>query len=69
MASDKTEALEIALAHAEANIEDLSEEVRRQGLEIEVLRKEIGRITRSMEAMLERGDEDAPPVNQPPPHW
>ena len=69
MASDKAEALEMALAHAEANIEDLSQEVRRQGLEITELRKEIGRITRSLEAMLERGDDDAPPVNQPPPHW
>lgn len=69
MASD-TEALEIALAHAEANIEDLSTELRRQGEEMDALRREMGRLTRTMEAMMADRDEgDVPEANQPPPHW
>ena len=69
MASDRTEALEVALAHAEAAIEDLSEEIRRQGSEIDQLRREIGKLTRTMAAMLEDREDDAPPADQPPPHW
>lgn len=70
MTSDaRIEALEIALAHAEAAVEDLSGEVTRQGGEIDALRREIGKLTRTMQAMLEDGDKDAPPANQKPPHW
>lgn len=70
MTSDsRIEALEIALAHAEAAVEDLSGEVTRQGAEIDALRREIGKLTRTMEAMLDDRDEEAPPANQRPPHW
>ncbi|MEL7462986.1 MAG: SlyX family protein [Pseudomonadota bacterium] len=69
MTSEKIEALEIALAHAEASIEDLSEVAQRQGAEIEALRREIGKLTRTLEAMLEDRDEDAPPADQKPPHY
>ena len=70
MTSDsRIEALEIALAHAEAAVEDLSDEVTRQGAEIDALRREIGKLTRTMEAMLDDRDEEAPPANQCPPHW
>ena len=69
MTSEKIEALEIALAHAEASIEDLSEVAQRQGGEIEGLRREVGKLTRTLEAMLEDRDEDAPPPDQKPPHY
>lgn len=69
MTSEKIEALEIALAHAEASIDDLSEVAQRQGAEIEALRREIGKLTRTLAAMLEDRDEDAPPANQKPPHY
>ena len=68
MTSERIETLEIALAHAEATIDDLSTEVRRQGLEIDGLRKEIGKLTRSLET-LAASDEDAPAADQRPPHW
>lgn len=68
MISDRIEALETALAHAEAAIEDLSDVIREQGAEIEQLRRELGRLTRSLETMIEEG-QDAPPANQRPPHY
>lgn len=48
---------ETALAHAEAAIEDLSDELRRQAAEIDDLRRDI----RRLEALIERsrGDDGA----------
>lgn len=66
--SDRIEALETVVAHQEAAIEDLSETVQQQWAEIERLKRDMGKLTRSLEAMVEDGDE-APPVNQPPPHY
>lgn len=68
MTSDRIEGLETALAHAEAAVEDLSDVVRAQGAEIEALRREVGRLTRTMAAMLE-DVEEAAPANQKPPHY
>lgn len=68
MSSDRIEALEIALAHAEAAIEDLSEMVQRQTAELDALRRELGKTTRTIEAMLEDGEEAAP-ADQTPPHY
>ncbi|MEO1613283.1 MAG: SlyX family protein [Pseudomonadota bacterium] len=69
MTSDRIEALEIALAHAEASIEDLSEVAQRQGAEIEALRRDIGKLTRTLEAMLEDREDDAPQADRKPPHY
>lgn len=68
MTSDKIEALETVVAHQEAAIEDLSETVQALWAEIERLKRDMGKLTRSLEAMAEDGD-DAPAVNQPPPHY
>jgi len=68
MTSDRLEALETVVAHQEAAIEDLSETVREQWSEIERLKREIGKLTRSLEAIVE-GGEEAPPANQRPPHY
>ena len=68
MTSDRIEALEAHVAHQEAAIDDLSDMVRRQGEELDALRREIGKLTRTLEAMLQ-GGEEAPPANQPPPHY
>lgn len=54
MTGDRLTAAEIALAHAEAAIEDLSDEVRRQGAEIEALRRDI----RRLEALIDRLRDD-----------
>lgn len=65
---DRIVALETALAHAEAEIADIAETARAHWAEIEALKAEIGRLTRSLEAMLEdRGD--APPPDAKPPHY
>lgn len=68
MTSDRLEALETVVAHQEAAIDDLSETVQAQWAEIERLKREIGKLTRSLEAMVEDAEE-APPVNQRPPHY
>ena len=69
MSSDRIEALEEALAHAEKAIEDLSDEAIRQAAEIDRLTRQIAKVTRTIEAMAEDDGDDAPPVDQPPPHW
>lgn len=69
MTSDRIEALEIALAHAESAIGDLSDICRAQGLEIDVLKREIGKLTRSLEALATDGGEDAPAADRRPPHY
>lgn len=62
----RIDALEMALAHAEAAVEDLSETCRAQWAEIDALKTELARLTRSLEAALQEPDE---PVDRPPPHW
>lgn len=64
----RIEALEIALAHAEAALEDLSETCRAQWAEIDALKAAVGKLTRTLEAAME-DDEDAPPPDRPPPHY
>ncbi len=68
MTSDRIEALETVVAHQEVAIEDLSETVQAQWAEIEKLKRDLGKLTRSLEALADGGDE-APPANQPPPHY
>lgn len=71
MDSDRIEALEIALTHAEAAVADLSDACREQWREIDLLRKEIGKLTRTMEAFARAASEEkgAPDPNQRPPHY
>lgn len=65
---DRLVALETALAHADAEIAELAEIARAHWAEIERLKAEIGKLTRSLEAMLEdRGDEA--PADAKPPHY
>ncbi|MEM7523044.1 MAG: SlyX family protein [Pseudomonadota bacterium] len=68
MTSDRFEAIETAVAHAEAMIDDLSSVIQAQGAEIDALTRKIAKLSRTLEAALERADED-PPANQPPPHY
>jgi SlyX protein len=68
MTSDRIEALEAHVAHQQAEIDDLSETVRRQWEEIEALKRETGKLTRTLEAMLE-DDSEAPAAHQKPPHY
>jgi SlyX protein len=65
---DRLDAMEIHIAHQEAAIEGLSETVQAQWLQIDALKREIGKLTRSLEAMSMSGG-DAPAANQPPPHY
>ena len=53
MTSDRIQALETVVAHQEAAIEDLSETVQAQWAEIERLTRELGKLTRSLEALVE----------------
>ncbi|QIE55501.1 SlyX family protein [Pikeienuella piscinae] len=68
MTSERFESLEIALAHAEAEIADLSETCSRQWAEIDALKHQIAKLTRSLEAMAAE-PEDAPDPDQRPPHY
>ena len=68
MTSDRIEALETVVAHQEAAIDDLSETVQAQWAEIERLKREIGKLTRSLEVIVD-GGEEAPAANQRPPHY
>lgn len=68
MSSERIEALEIALAHAEAAVEDLSDVVQKQNGDIAALRRDVGKLTRTIEAMLEKGEEAAP-ADAKPPHY
>lgn len=59
--------LQTRLAHQERAIEELSDMVRAQWAEID-------RLSARSEALVERlrtlsEDDDAPPVDRPPPHW
>lgn len=66
--AQKVEALEIALSHAEAAIEDLSETAQAQWAEIDGLKRDLARLTRKLEAAM-TDDQESPPANQPPPHY
>ena len=66
--AERIDALEEHIAHQQSTIDDLMDVSQAQWAEIERLKREIGKVTRSLEAMVE-GDDDAPPVDQPPPHY
>lgn len=68
MTSDRLDALEEHSAHQQATIEELVEVSQAQWAEIERLKRELSKLTRSLEAMV-TGQEDAPPVDQKPPHY
>jgi len=59
--------LEELVAHQQAAIEDLSRQLTEGWKQNEKLRNELGRLTDRFQD-LEDGA-DAPPANQPPPHW
>ena len=67
-ATDRLNALEEHIAHQQATIDDLLEVSQAQWAEIERLKRELGKITRSLEAMVEN-EGDAPPPDRPPPHY
>ncbi|MGB0504699.1 MAG: SlyX family protein [Pikeienuella sp.] len=70
MTSDRIDTLETHIAHQEAAIEDLSETVQAQWLEIDALKRAVGKLNRTLEAMaMAAGDDDTPPADQPPPHY
>jgi uncharacterized coiled-coil protein SlyX len=64
----RVEALEIALSHAEASIDDLSETVQAQWAAIDGLKRDVARLTRKLDAAM-TDDQETPPANQPPPHY
>lgn len=64
----RLDAVEMALSHAEAAIEDLSDIARDQQAEIATLRRDLARLTRAVEDL--DMDADAPqPHQQTPPHY
>jgi SlyX protein len=66
--SARIDALEEHIAHQHSTFDDLVDVSQAQWAEIERLKRDLGKMTRSLEAMVE-GDDDAPPVDQPPPHY
>lgn len=68
-ADQRIEALEIALSHAEAAIEDLSETAQEQWALINHLKRDVARLTKRLEAAMEADNGVAPPAHAPPPHY
>lgn len=69
MGSDRIESVEIALAHAEAEIESLSETCRAQWAEIDALKAEVAKLVRTLEALLTTDEGETPPADAKPPHY
>ncbi|MFE3837637.1 SlyX family protein [Pseudogemmobacter sonorensis] len=66
--ADRLDGIEERLAHLLRAVEDLSDVVARQAGEIEVLTRRV-RLLLEREAEREAFGPEAPPANQPPPHW
>lgn len=65
---DRMTALEMALAHQQAAIDDLSDVVRRQSDEIARLQRQIVQLAERL-ASAETGDGETVPADVRPPHW
>lgn len=59
--------LEIALAHAERTIEELSEVVRGQDDRVALIERQLAALASRLRAIEDRAP--PPPADQPPPHW
>ena len=69
MSDERLTELEVQITHQAAAIEELSEVVRRQGDEIELLKKRADLLLRrAAEAEVSEGG-TAPLADQRPPHW
>lgn len=69
MSEDRLTDLEVQLTHQAAMIEELSEVVRQQGDEIDLLKKRADLLMRrAAEAEVSEGG-TAPLADQRPPHW
>ncbi|MEO8243867.1 MAG: SlyX family protein [bacterium] len=63
---DDRNALEERIAHLTKSVDDLSDEVTRQGREIDRLTRLVGMLA---EREAERETQGSPEANVPPPHW
>lgn len=68
MPDDRLTALEIALAHAERTVEELSDVVREQAERVARLERQVAGLAARLGA-VEEGGGPAPPADQRPPHW
>lgn len=69
MSEDKTVALEERIAHLSAALDDMSDEMTRQGREIDVLTRRVAML---MQREAEREADlsgTVPLADQKPPHW
>ena len=66
---DRLTELEIALAHVEREVEELSELVRLQADAIDLLRAQARALATRLAAAEAALPGEAPDPNQPPPHW
>lgn len=66
--TSRLDELEIRIAHQDQTIEDLNEAITAQWKLIETLQREVSRLTDRV-ASAEDALADAPPANQPPPHY
>lgn len=68
MPDDRLTELEIALAHAERAVEELSDVVREQAARVAVLERQVAALAARLGA-VEEGGGAVPPADQRPPHW
>ncbi len=68
MPDDRLTELEIALAHAERTVEELSDLVREQADRIGLLERRMASLAGRIGA-IEEGAGAAPAADQRPPHW
>ena len=59
--------LEEMVAHQQAAIDDLTRQLTEGWRETEKLRRELARLNDRLQDFEDQSD--APPANQPPPHW
>ncbi|MER2508396.1 SlyX family protein [Amaricoccus sp.] len=67
--ADRLIELEIALTHQEATLRDLSDIVRTQADQIDLLRALLDRLALRLAAAEAALPDDAPEADRPPPHW
>lgn len=69
MDQDKTVALEERIAHLSAALDEMSDEMARQGREIDVLTRRVAMLMQREAEREAEGGGTIPLADQKPPHW
>jgi SlyX protein len=67
--TDRLEAAEEHITHLTRTVEDLSDQVARQSVELDRLKARFDRLIERLSKGDQGGDSDVPLLEQRPPHW